>query len=57
MRKTVRVLALALALAAPVCAGEMQCPPPQPQQSVQVTTEGKMHYPIVQLAFSLLALF
>lgn len=62
MRKAIRVLALALVLAAPAHAGIMQCPPPQPpppQQATTVdepTTDGEMHYPLVQLALSLLAL-
>lgn len=57
MRKTVRALALALALTAPVYAGEMQCPPPQPQQAVQEpTAEGDMHFPLVELALSLFTL-
>ena len=59
MRKAIRVLALAFILAAPAQAGIMQCPQPEPpQQSTQeTTTDGDMHFPLIQIALSLFELF
>ena len=49
MRKVFRACVLALALCAPVFAGDMPtppAPPPSPQNVVQEqTTEGEMNYP------------
>ena len=64
MRKTISVAALLLALACPVCAGEMQNDSPKPpansaQESTTATTEngtqGTFHGGVTQFALDLLA--
>ena len=60
MRKALTVLTLLLALSCPTLAGEIPNPPrtpPPPSAPVQPTTQGDMHYPIVQIALTLLGLF
>ena len=60
MRKVFTVLALILALTCFTYAGEMPNglpEPPPPSAPAEPSTEDEMHYPLVQLALNLLALF
>jgi hypothetical protein len=60
MRKALRACALVLALGCPVVAGEIQNPvvqPPPPSAPTEPTTEGEIHFPLVEIALTLLALF
>lgn len=60
MKRSLCALAFVLALGCPALAREIPCPPvvpPPPTASAEATTEGDMHYPLVQIALTLLALF
>ncbi len=59
MLKALRTAVLLLALVCSAQAGEMLSPPapqPPPQSAQDMTTDGDMHFPLVQLALNLLAL-